>query len=44
MFNIFAWMIIIGAIYGFVLFAFNAFYAVIKLKDFIKGRRNKNGR
>ena len=37
--TVFAWMIILGALYGFGLLIGNLIMGGIKLKDFIKGRR-----
>jgi hypothetical protein len=38
------WLIIIGAAYGFALFIGGLLVAGLKLYDFIKSRRNHNGR
>jgi len=37
--TVFAWIIILGALYGFVLLIGNLIMGGIKLKDFIKSRR-----
>ena len=41
--KVMAWVIILGSIYGFVLLVINAVYAVMRLWDFIKTRRNHDG-
>lgn len=39
--TVFAWLIILGGLYGFVLLICNLIADGIKFKDFIKSRRKK---
>lgn len=40
--TVFAWMIILGSIYGLILLILNAVYVVMRLWNFIKSRRKRN--
>lgn len=42
--KVIVWMIILGAVYGFVLLACNLVYAGIRLWDFLKDRKCHDGR